>query len=106
MTTETTFAAIIMQARQHAGMSAAEMDFSLTQPHGQAHGALHDACWTLANANWSTGAGTHAEMRAKADALWAAVDGEAEYTAMVERAKAKSYTGWSVQSQGPVRYAR
>jgi hypothetical protein len=106
MSAPTTFAHIIMQARQHVGMTAAEMDFSLTQSDGDAHGALRTACWMLANPSATRSTGSPADKRAKADALWSAVDGDAEYAAMVERAKAKSYTGWSVQSQGPVRYAR
>jgi hypothetical protein len=97
----TTFAQIIMDAHQHARLSAAEMDFSLAMGTGAALAALRGAAWRLANPILPLTVDTG---QAKADALWAAVDGDAELAAMTEAAQSKSYQGWSVQGDGPIRY--
>lgn len=100
------FARIIMQAREAASMSAAEMDYSLASGTGEAASALRDAAWVLANPRWAVAREDIDVEQAKAVALWQSADGDAELAAMTTRAKAKSYTGWSVQSKGPIRYAR
>lgn len=98
-----TFAHIIMEARSRANLSAAEMDCSLAG-NQEAIGALRSACWSLANPQESWPGSTLESMRAKDDALWASLNGDAELAGMIERAKSLTYTGWSNASRGPVRY--
>jgi hypothetical protein len=97
-----TFAHIVMEARSHAQRSAAEMDFSLSSRGDDAIMALRQAAWTLANPDWATpGTGKTVEQRqAAADALWDRVNGDAELGSMIERAKGRSYGGWSSEAQG------
>lgn len=93
--TTITFARIITTARQHAGMTAAEMDYSLSHS-GEAIGHLRSAAWALANPDWAQpSAKTQEQCQAAADALWAAVNGDTELAGMIQRAKQQSYTGWS-----------
>jgi hypothetical protein len=98
-----TFAHIIMEARSRANLSAAEMDCSLAGDQG-AIGALHSACWSLANPRESWPGATVDGQRDRAAALWVSVNGDTELAGMVKRAKGLTYTGWSSASRSPVRY--
>jgi hypothetical protein len=100
-----TFARIVMEARSCANLSAAEMDCSLAvDPGGHAAGALHSACWSLANPRESWLGATVDDQHDRAAALWASVNDDTEVAGMIERAKRLTYTGWSSASRGPVRY--
>lgn len=105
MTGRITFAHILMEARSHANLSAAEMDCSLAvDPGGHAACALHSACWSLANPRESWPGATVDGQRDRAAALWASVNGDTELAGMIKRAKGLTYTGWSSASRSPVRY--
>lgn len=89
----TTFAQIIMSARQIGQLTAAEMDYSLANPDitgYRAHRALDMAIGVVA------GDGDYEATKARF---------AADITAKAAEAKTKKYTGWSDYSRGGIRYA-
>lgn len=104
----TTFADIVAYAKRTNAMTAAEMDYSLFCSDGQALSLLANAAYDLANKhlpviNESSTDADLAQRSANAEALIDATTPERE--ARIAAAKAKKYTGWSVHSTGPIRYA-
>lgn len=109
MSNHPAFPAIVAHARQADGLTAAQMDHSLATGDGIAMVALAAAAYRIANERHPAvrpgdGAEFVRERQARADALIDATT--ADRDAMVAAAKAKSYTGWSTESRGSIRYAR
>ena len=107
-----TFAAVVSDARTVSGMTAAEMDYSLAMGQvgaGTGMAALRDAIDRLATRDLpdvqpGDPNGTRTVRQQARDHMHAQFTPDID--AMVAAAKAKSYIGWSVQSRGPIRYAR
>jgi hypothetical protein len=107
-----TFATIVAEARRDSGLTAAEFDYQLNQGAAlgfRAYDALGNAIYRIANAGQpeiveGTPMSVLGERLARADALRERYADEIDQ--MIARAKAKSYTGWSNASRGPIRYAR
>ncbi|ANZ35272.1 hypothetical protein BBK82_03455 [Lentzea guizhouensis] len=102
-------ATIRADARIVADMTAAEFDHSLATGDGQALAAMNEASYRLANATYPAvqpgdGEEVLRQRTERAQALWQQVWPEIE--AMVTRAKAMEFSGWSSASSGPIRYAR
>jgi hypothetical protein len=97
-----TAAVLRAMARVHAGMTAAEFDYSLSVGDGRALQAMNGAAYLLANEDHpdvQSGDTEQAlaERRQRADALWEQVWPEVE--AMVRRAKTMKFTGWSTEAK-------
>lgn len=93
---DTRFASIVTAARRNAGLTAAEFDYQLSLGSELGSRAYNG----LGNALYQAGV---------AEGVTAAEMGErlgAEINQLVADANAKSYTGWSNASRGPIRYAR
>jgi hypothetical protein len=107
----TTFAEIVTEARlRNPDWSDAEWDYSFAFPDGRRDGvaALGHAAYIVANRHLpevtpDTPVSDLADRRYNAHALIEATTAERE--ALIAAAKAKSYTGWSVHSSGPIQYA-
>lgn len=105
------FPQIMATARTRSRLTAAEFDYSLATRSTLASGALSaiaNACYDLANAGLPEVDETTTDedltaRRERADALHRSVFGEIDSAVAV--ANAKSYTGWSGASGGPIRYA-
>lgn len=111
MTQPLTFAAVVSDARLVAGMTAAEMDYSLAMEQvgaGTGMAALRDAIDRLATRGLPEVKPGDVEgmcevrQRARDEAHERFTP---DIKAMVAAAKTKSYSGWSDASSGPIRYA-
>lgn len=102
------FRKIMATARRRHGGTAAEFDYSLStgqavDADGEYTGAVvavDNAIYTVANDGH---AGTAEEHAARARALREQITPELD--TLIAECKAKSYTGWSNASRGPIRYA-
>lgn len=97
-----TAAVLRAKVRAQGEMTAAEFDYSLATGDGRALNAMNHAAYLLANEDHpdvQPGDSDHvlAERRQRADALWEQVWPEVE--AMVRRAKAMEFTGWSAAAK-------
>ncbi len=92
----TTFAALIATARRLSSQTAAEFDYSLARGDVDL-GAFGPYGWLDLAAAQLTGSADAGKTLIAAH--------RADIAAMTTAAKAKSYTGWSSASRGPVRYA-
>lgn len=106
-----TIADILRITREENGLTAAELDYTLSI-HGPA--ILGAAIYTAANAahpldddarmTFAEAAQAIAERQARADALRAALAQQIDNA--VAHAQAQPYTGWSEASHKPIQYAR
>jgi hypothetical protein len=106
-----TAAVLRAQVRAQGEMTAAEFDYSLAVGDGRALSAMNNAAYLQANEDHpdvqpGDTAQVLAERRQRADALWEQVRPQVE--AMVRRAKAMKFVGWSdaAKARGQkIRYA-
>lgn len=103
------FRKIMAVARRRSGKTAAAFDYSLSigetvDTDGEYTGAIiaiDNAIYDIANPG---NAGTSDEKHRRKVALKARIAPELD--ALIAECAAKSYTGWSNASSGPIRYAR
>lgn len=101
------FAAIVACARRQSGMTAAEMDYSLSTGDTSLYGAivaLRNATWHIANPDAHEFGADGTNDRARA--LWNAI--RPDFDAMVTAAQGKTYLGWSTAARAAgqkIRYA-
>lgn len=106
-----TAAILRAKARAATGMTAPEFDHSLSTGDGRAVTAMNGAAYELANralppVRQGDGDDVLAERRDRAEALWTQAWPEIE--AMISRAKAMKFLGWSDEARargGKIRYA-
>lgn len=107
----TTFAEIVTIARQLAGMTDAEFDYSLASGDRGADSAmtaLTNAAYLITTPHLPevSGATSVEDLLRRQDTARALIDATTtEREAMVVSARTKGYTGWSVHSSGPIQYA-
>lgn len=104
------FPALVAVARRRSGMTAAEFDYSLAfgGEENRARAALADAAYTLATEGLPVvDTTTPVEELARRIELGHVLlyGHRASIESMTVAAKAKTYTGWSSASRGPIRYA-
>jgi hypothetical protein len=111
MSSRPVVAIVIAAARRRSGLTAAEFDYRLSlgpESGAAAYNALGNAVYDIANEGHpEVTVGAHdvaADRSRRASALHAAL--AADVAELVADAKAQAYTGWSVASRGPIRYAR
>ncbi len=96
------FAHITSKARQDKQMTSAEFDYSLAMNDGKAGGAIYDACYAYAYADQFPVTDIAAATQ-RAGELQDSLRPWIEQRTV--EASARSYTGWSTASGGPIRYA-
>lgn len=105
---------LVTAARRHAGMTAAEFDYSLAFGAHRA-GELHNAYFALSSAAYllateslpAVDETTSADDLARRHQLGRNLleSYRADLDAMIAAARAKTYNGWSSASGGPISYA-
>lgn len=102
------FRKIMDAARRAHGKTSAQFDYSLAfgetsgeNQYESAGNAVRNAIWDVANQDQG---GTEADQMARVRALRERI--QPELDALTAECAAKSYTGWSKASRGPIRYAR
>lgn len=101
------FAAIIAQARATEGMTAAEMDYSLSVGDGKARAAMANAAYWIANEHTPSSTASAPDREERARALNLAIQDDVD--AMTEAARGKKYVNWSNVSRSMgrrIQYAR